>query len=101
MKSSRANSHMGGGKSKSKKSGSKPHSIHVRRAKSGGFVAEHHHKMADDGSMPETEEHVLPDLQSLQSHMQENMGDQPPAPMTPPAAAGPAGPAAGGAPAGM
>lgn len=93
MKESRATSHMGGKKSGKAKSGKKPHSIHVRRAHSGGFVATHHHKMADDGSMPEDEEHVIPDMQALQQHMQDNMGDQGAAPQGPPPdAAGAAGP---------
>ena len=93
---SRSKSTLGGKKSKS----SKPHSIHVRRGHSGGFVATHHSKGADS----EPEEHVLPDLQSLQDHMSQNMGDQPPAPAAPPpdaAAQGAPPPAAGGAPAGM
>ena len=80
---SRSKSTLGGKKSKS----SKPHSIHVRRGHSGGFVATHHSKGADS----EPEEHVLPDLQSLQDHMSQNMGDQPPV-------APPAGPPQGGAP---
>lgn len=68
-----------GGKKSSKKSGKKPHSIHVKRGKSGGFIATHHHQ-AEDGQAPEPEDHVIPDLQSLQSHMAENMGDQGAAP---------------------
>lgn len=84
---SRAKSAMGG-----KKSGSKPHSIHVRRGKSGGFIAHHHHMPDDDGMTPPPEEHVIPDMDSLNAHMAQNMGDQPPAPPpTPPAAAPVAG----------
>ena len=110
-KSSRASHVMGGRSKKSgKKSSKKPHSIHVRRGKSGGFIAEHHFKNTDPGEMnPEPEEHVLPDISSLQDHMAQHMGDQPdqqaepapePAPPAgPPAAAAP-GPAAG-APGGM
>ena len=76
--SSRGKSGMGGGKKSSKKSGKKPHSIHVRRGKSGGFIAEHHFKSSSPEEMaPETEEHVLPDVQALQAHMADHMGDQP------------------------
>ena len=104
--SSRGKSAMGGSKSKSKqKSGKKPHSIHVRRGKSGGFIAEHHFKASKPDEMtPETEEHVLPDIQSLQDHMAQNMGDQPdqeaeasapPPPAAPPQAQQAAPPAPG------
>jgi hypothetical protein len=97
---SRAKSALSGGH---KKSGGKPHSIHVRRGHSGGFVATHHHKPGEDGSMQEPEEHVIPDIDSLNQHMASNMGDQPPAPAAPPpdpaAAQGAPPPAAGGAPA--
>lgn len=99
---SRAKSALSGGHKS--KSGGKPHSIHVRRGHSGGFVATHHHKPDADGQMQEPEEHVIPDMGSLQDHMAQNMGDQPPAPAAPPpdpAAQGGAPPPAGGAPAGM
>lgn len=93
MKSSRSTSHMGGGK---KKSSSKkhPHEMHIKRAHSGGFIVTHHHKMGDDGAMPETEDHVLPDTAALQAHVGDNMGDQPPA--EPPASMAQAGPGAAG-----
>jgi hypothetical protein len=95
----RAKSVMGGKKSKSKskakKSGKHPHSVHVRRGKSGGFIAEHHFKNGPEEEMQEPEEHVLPDMASLQAHMSDHMGDQPdqPAPIPDPNAA-PAAPAA-------
>ena len=74
---SRAHSVLGG-KSKSASKGKHPHSIHVRRGKSGGYIAEHHFKAeSPDQPTPESEEHVLPDLEALQSHMADNMGDQP------------------------
>lgn len=79
-KASRANAGMGGSKSekKSKKSSSKkPHSIHIRRGASGGFIAEHHHKAKSGEMTPEAEEHVLPDMDQLQQHIGENMSDQP------------------------
>jgi len=73
------------------KSHGKPHSVHVRRAKSGGFIATHHHKAAEGEIAPEPEEHVIPDSDALAQHMQDNLGDQPPAPPAePPPAAAPA-----------
>lgn len=82
---SRTKSAMGG----KSKSGGKPHSIHVRRGKSGGFIATHHHKAEAGAMAPEPEDHVIPDMDGLQAHMQAQMGDQPPAPAPqPPDAAG-------------
>lgn len=78
--------HKKSGKKDSKKSG--PHEIRVRHGASGGYIAEHHSKKAKagDGSCPScgqsTEpdaEHVIPDLDELQSHMQDNMAEQAPA----------------------
>jgi hypothetical protein len=81
---SRGKSAMGGDKKSSSKSKSskskskKPHSIHVRRGKSGGFIAEHHFKSESPDEMtPESEEHVVPDIDALKEHMAEHMGDQP------------------------
>jgi len=106
--SSRSKAVLGGkGKSKSK-GGKKPHSIHVKRGKSGGFIVTHHHAPDADGQTPEPEDHIVPDLDALQSHVADNMGDQgaapPPTPEPAPAAAAgpapaPAGPQA--APPGM
>lgn len=99
MKSSRSTSHMGGGKKKSGKSSSHAHSMHIRRGHKGGFIAVHH---AEPGAEDmQDQEHPLPDIDALKAHLQDSMGDQPPA--EPPASmaqAGPgpgaAGPAAGG-----
>ena len=103
MKSSRANSHMGGGKSKSKKSGSHAHSVHVKRGHKGGFIVVHHPKPGADAGLGQDEEHPIANMDDLHAHMDSAMGDQPPMePAAPPAAA--AGPAAGPAqapPAGM
>ncbi len=100
----RAKSGMGGSKKSKSKSGKKPHSMHIRRGKSGGFIVEHHHMPDEDGMTAPTEEHVVPDLQALQDHVAENMGDQGAAPQSPdpnaqaqsaaPAEAAPAAPAA-------
>lgn len=78
----RAKSHMGGSKPKSKsssKSHSKPHSIHVKRAHGGGFIATHHTKSKPGEDIQEPQEHVLSDMNQLGQHMQDNLGDQPPA----------------------
>lgn len=84
----RAKSSMGGKKSSAKSGGKKPHSIHIKRGHSGGFVATHHHQPDETGAAMPSEEHVVPDLSSLQDHIASNMGDQGPAPMSPPPDAG-------------
>jgi hypothetical protein len=103
----RAKSHMGGSKphkshgdKPTKSHGSKPHEVHVRRAHGGGYIVKHHHKPDASGIAPESEEHVVPDADQLQAHIQDAMGDQPPA-GTPMQAPAPAGPAPGAAPMGM
>ena len=80
-KESRATAGMGGGKKsgKSGKSGSKgkhPHSIHVRRGASGGFIAEHHFKSKQGEQAPDPEEHVLANQDQMLQHMSENMPDE-------------------------
>lgn len=94
MKASRGKAAMGGGSKGKHKGGKHPHKIHVRRGKSGGFIAEHHFPPGEDGQMQEPEEHVLPDMQSLQAHMADNMGDQGASqpPSAPPAAGASAAP---------
>lgn len=80
--SERAKSHMGGGKSKkseSKSSGEKPHEMHIRRAHGGGFVVTHHKKKSSMMDQSDPTEHVVPDADQLAQHVQDNMGDQPPA----------------------
>lgn len=106
--STRAHSVLGGShksKSKSKHKGKKPHSIHIRRGKSGGFIATHHHLPDEDGVTPESEDHVVPDMSALHDHMDQMMGDQgaAPVPAPPPdaaaaAAGGGPGPGAGAPP---
>jgi hypothetical protein len=89
---SRSKSGMGGSKSKSKSSGSGPHEIHIKRAHGGGFIAKHHKKKKAGQLMDEEpQEHVLADLDQLKQHMDDHMGDQPPAgqgPMEEPAPQG-------------
>lgn len=75
-----------GGKKKSekkpakKKGGKKVKGMHVRKADSGGFIAKH--DAPDEGA---AEEHVLPDMAALQSHMSDHMGEDEvgPAPVSP------------------
>ena len=56
------------------------HGVHYERAGNGGFIA-HVHKHFGEGPHSEghshTEEHVVPDTDAAQEHMEENMGDQP------------------------
>lgn len=84
-------------KKKDKKKG--PHEIRVRHGASGGYIAEHHSHPAeaDNGNTLESE-HVIPDIDSLHSHVDDHMQEPtadvaaaapPPAPVPPPAAAGP------------
>ena len=103
-KESRAKAAMGGkkpsGKSKSKKHG-KVHKMHISRGASGGFSVEHEAPPSDAGSMPgggSEGPHVLPDRASMQQHLQEHMGDQPPVQAAAPPAAAPAAAAPAAAP---
>ena len=99
---SRAHSVLGGShksKSKAKGKGKKPHSMHVKRGKSGGFIVTHHHQPDEAGMTQEPEDHVVPDMDSLQSHIADNMSDQGPVPApTAPDASAAAGPMAGAPP---
>lgn len=52
-------------------------SVHVRKAKKGGFIAENHHDHADHPM----EEHALPDMAALQEHMKESLSDGAESPM--------------------
>jgi hypothetical protein len=65
---------------KGKKHETHTHGVHYERAANGGYIA-HVHKHHGPGPHSEghshTEEHVLPDLESAQGHMDEHMGDQP------------------------
>ena len=101
MAESRAKAGMGGKKSSSKKkSGKKPHEIHIKRGHSGGFLVRHSHKPdADTGETPEDEEHVVPSIEDLHNHIDEAMGDQQSAQAAPPEPSPAAAPAAAPAPA--
>jgi hypothetical protein len=103
-KESRSTAGMGGSKKSSSKSESKKsskkhvHKMEIRRGASGGYIATHHSKPKPGEMADEPEEHVLPDMNQLQQHLSENMGDQPdqqaqPAPQGGAPAAGPAAPA--------
>ena len=104
-KEGRAKSAMGGGKksksSSGKKSkGHKVHEMHIRHAKSGGYIVKHDFKADQAGGMsPEPEEHAVPDMDQLQQHVDAHMQPPPaeeePQPMGGGAAAsGPGGPGA-------
>lgn len=96
-KGERAKSAMGGKKSSKKSHGKhKVHRMHIRRSANGGYIAEHMGEPSEDGMMPPTEEHTLPDISALQQHVGDNMGDQPAAAAAAPApAAAPAAPPQG------
>ncbi len=68
--------------------------MHVRKATSGGFIVKHDMDNVggpSDGKMPEQEEHAVPDMAALQSHMQDHMGEEEAGPSAgAPAAAAPA-----------
>jgi hypothetical protein len=87
------------------------HGVHYERAGNGGVIAHvHRHtgKPGVDHAHHHTEEHVLPDTEAAQAHLDEHMGDQPAAgEMEPAQATAPppppemAGAGAGAAPGGM
>lgn len=78
-KESRAHAAMGGKKSSKKhSSGKKVIEIHIRPGKSGGFIVKHDLKHDDKDvmggvPMPTSEEHVVPDMPSLQQHLADHM----------------------------
>ena len=64
--------------------------MHIRRATGGGFIARH--DLADEAGNPAggaAPEHVLPDMDAAQAHLDDHMGDQPAAGEAPDAAAPP------------
>jgi len=70
-----------GGKKKSKKP---VHKMHIRRATSGGFIAEHE-SMPGSEPMGPNEEHAVPNLEALQQHVAEHFSGQPEEPQSVPA----------------
>ena len=79
-------------KKPAKKAGKKVKGMHVRRATSGGFIVKHDMDNSAGAGAPqgEPEEHAIPDMASLQSHMQDHMGDEEAPSAGAPAAAAPA-----------
>jgi hypothetical protein len=71
------------------------HEIRTRKAKSGGFIHEHHHTHPEHHKM---EEHTSPNMKSAMTHLNDHMGDGSSASDVM-ADAAPAAPAAAGAPA--
>lgn len=84
MSKDRVGSAMGGGKkSKSKpskkKGGKHVHEMHIRHAHNGGYIVKHNFKPQPGagGGMPqEPEEHQVPDMDTLQQHVGDNMQPQ-------------------------
>lgn len=82
---SRASDVLGGAGHKEGKKKHKVHAIHSRRAKSGGYIAEHHFQPEEPteagGPTPPTplpEEHVVPNMEALQAHMAQHLPEQEP-----------------------
>jgi len=65
-------------KKSKKKGGKRVKEMHVRRGASGGYIAKHDFERPTDASqpMPESEEHILPDMEALHDHMDEHMGEE-------------------------
>jgi hypothetical protein len=64
-------------KKKGKKGKTK--TMHIRKADSGGFVANHDmlpEEMEGKMQQPPPQEHVLPDLENLKAHVQDHFGDE-------------------------
>jgi hypothetical protein len=80
MKESRSKSVLGGEhKKKSEKKSSKSHkpdSIHVKKGKSGGYIATHHFHHKPGEEPQESEDHVLPDQQAMLDHMEQNLPEE-------------------------
>src|SRR5271170_1775267 len=49
--------------------------MHLRRAANGGYIARHDMEPGEDGEMPQSEDHILPDMAAVHDHMDEHMGD--------------------------
>lgn len=70
-----------GGHKKSDKKKKRVHKMHVRRAANKGYIAEHHFQPEEGedgvmGAVPETEEHVIPNLEAMKSHFAEHMPEE-------------------------
>jgi hypothetical protein len=61
-------------KKKGKKGKTK--SMHVRKADSGGFIANHQMQPDDAGMAQPDQEHILQDLPQLQQHMADHFGPE-------------------------
>ena len=55
------------------------HEMQVRRGASGGYVVNHEMRDKEGNHQGTTGPHVIMDKAALHSHMDEHMGDQPPA----------------------
>lgn len=74
----------------------KVHHVGVKKVDDGSFVMTNQHHPMEDGSSVADTTHTSPDMDGVLDHMQEHMGE--PNPGEAEAEAGPAAPAAGGAP---
>jgi hypothetical protein len=85
MKTSRAHAAMGGKKS-GKRTGRKVRGMYVKPGKSGGYVVKHDlepqskedamNAMMGGQDSPNTEEHAVPDLASMQAHLAQHLPEQ-------------------------
>jgi hypothetical protein len=115
VKESRTKSAMGGGekkssskksgksKSKSKSAGPKKHvhTMHIKHADNGGWIATHDMQPPEGGGgepMPKPEDHIIPPgIENLQAHVADHLSQEPEEEQQQqPAPGGPAGPAPGG-----
>jgi hypothetical protein len=84
MAESRAKSAMSGKKSSKKRTGRKVREMHIKPGKSGGYLVRHDLEPqskedmmnAMQGGDSNTEDHSVPDLASMQSHIAEHMPEQ-------------------------
>lgn len=53
--------------------------MRIRRAANGGYIARHEQESKPDEMMQEPEEHIIPDIAALHSHIDEHMGAGEPA----------------------
>lgn len=60
------------------------HEIRTRKAKTGGYIHEHHHTEPMHHKM---EEHTTPDMKGMLAHMEQHLGPEPAAPAGAPAGA--------------
>jgi hypothetical protein len=55
----------------------KPHELRIRHGNSGGHIVVHSFAPDENGTVPEPEEHVLPNKSALLNHIDQITDDQP------------------------